>query len=143
MPRVRLGAEAARAAGAGTANGSAGCKVILPCVALRSIGCAPAAYLTRRVESVELRATRPGRLQPLGFIGALSQSRAASVGVEIVAGILSGGYDFLTGTGDAVRMSTWQLTPAAKGAYAAGRIRLMPVRYSRLTRLFGALGVSI
>lgn len=78
--------------------------------------------------------------QPVGFLRGLADSRAGREGVELVSGILSGGYDFLDITPDAVRLTTWQLTPEARKRVGTGRIRVMPARYSRLAELFAPGG---
>jgi 4-hydroxybutyrate CoA-transferase len=73
-------------------------------------------------------------------VGLLNRLAGQEVELELVAGILSGGFDFLDAASPGVRLTSWQLTAQSRDRFESGRLKLIPARYSQLTRLFGPGG---
>jgi acyl-CoA hydrolase len=61
--------------------------------------------------------------------------------IDLVGGILNGGYEFLLGENrDRISYLTWQLTAANRELLVRGIVQFVPIRYSQIVATFGRDG---
>ena len=77
--------------------------------------------------------------QPVGLLEAL-RAAPRDLHLELVAGIQSGGYDWLDDGPAGVAFTTWQLTTGLRRSVRGASARYLPMRYSRLVDTFSPGG---